>query len=106
MAESTTILFDTLEFSKELRNCGFTEEQAEGLAKAQKNALDQMVDAKDLATKKDMMQLEHNLKKDMLQLEHNLKKNILEVKHDMLRWVVMGFITQTGILIALILALR
>ena len=95
MAELTTILFDTLEFSKELRRCGFTEEQAEGLAKAQKNALDQMVDAKELATKKDMMQL-----------EHNLKKNILEVKHDMIRWVVMGLITQTGVLIALVLALR
>ena len=54
-----------------------------------------MVDAKELATKKDMMQL-----------EHNLKKNILEVKHDMIRWGVMGLITQTGVLIALVLALR
>ena len=36
----TTITFDTLAYSKKLRNAGFTEQQAEVAAEAQKETID------------------------------------------------------------------
>ena len=45
------ITFDTLAHSKTLQAAGMPAEQVEAFAKAQKNALDEMVAAKELATK-------------------------------------------------------
>ncbi len=56
------INFDTLEYMKNLKNSGLTEQQAEGITKATSIAFDQMIDIKTLANKTDLLNLELNLK--------------------------------------------
>jgi hypothetical protein len=52
----TAIYFDTLEYVKSLVKAGFTEKQAETLAKEQTKLIKE-----DLATKKDLIDLEQRL---------------------------------------------
>ncbi len=47
----TAITFDTLEFSKTLQNSGFSQEQADAMAQAQRKAMQEMVAAQELTTK-------------------------------------------------------
>lgn len=50
----TAITFDTLAYSKTLQAAGIPPEQADALAKAQKTAIQEMVEAKELASKHDL----------------------------------------------------
>ena len=52
----TTIAFDTLAYAKRLKAAGFNEEQAEALATAQAELIDER-----LATKQDLRELEYRL---------------------------------------------
>ena len=52
----TAITFDTLKYAKRLKEAGFTESQAEGLAAAQAELIEG-----NLATKRDLKELEHRL---------------------------------------------
>lgn len=52
----TAITFDTLKYAKRLKEAGFTESQAEGLAAAQAELIED-----NLATKRDLKELEHRL---------------------------------------------
>lgn len=45
----SSIAFDTLAYSKTLREAGFSEKQAEALANAQNNAFAEMVNASSIA---------------------------------------------------------
>jgi phage tail tape-measure protein len=74
----TIVAFDTLKFAKRLRESGFTEVQAEALAEAIKDAGGEA----ELATKRDLKELENNLRRDLNEVESNLKHDIKEVKHD------------------------
>ncbi|MCI0734116.1 MAG: CCDC90 family protein [Methylococcaceae bacterium] len=81
----TAIAFDTLKFAKRLKEAGFTEQQAEALAAAEAEFVEE-----NLATKRDMKELEVSLKqdiaevkRDMKELEVSLKHDIAEVKRDM-----------------------
>ncbi|MBV5307206.1 MAG: hypothetical protein J0652_10995 [Desulfobulbaceae bacterium] len=67
----TTITFDTLKYTKRLRAAGFSEEQAEAFAEAQKDTLESAMDTT-LATKVDI----HAVRDDIrgLQLELRLLK--------------------------------
>ena len=47
----SSIAFDTLAYSKTLREAGFSEKQAEALANAQNNAFAEMVNASSIATR-------------------------------------------------------
>lgn len=53
-----SISFDTLAYSRKLQSCGVPQEQANGMAEAQKEAFDQLVDARQLASKQDIARLE------------------------------------------------
>ncbi len=76
------LVFDTHAYVKSLQTVGFTEEQAE----VQANALKTLVE-NDLATKRDMKELENSLKRDMKELENSLKRDMKELelglKHDL-----------------------
>ncbi len=50
----TAITFDTLEFMDELKRSGMKPEAAEAITKATSKALNQMMETKELATKKDL----------------------------------------------------
>lgn len=56
-----TITFDTLAYCKTLQEAGMPIQQAEAMAQAQAKAMSEMIAAKELATKGDIMELEHRL---------------------------------------------
>ncbi|MCI0653005.1 MAG: CCDC90 family protein [Methylococcaceae bacterium] len=70
----TAIAFDTLKFAKRLKEAGFTEQQAEALAVAEAEFI---VD--NVATKRDLEELEVALKRDIKELEVALKRDIKEL---------------------------
>lgn len=76
----TATTFDTLEFSKALQNAGMSQEQADAMAQAQKQAFEHMIATRELATKTDL----------------------LETKYDILKWMFALFVAQTALLIAVL----
>lgn len=78
----TAITFDTLAFSKQLQESGMPQAQAEALAKAQKEAFNELVQAKDFATKQDIVNAEVALKQSIAEN----KKDIIQMKYDLLKW--------------------
>ena len=109
----STITFDTHEFVKRLRECGFTEPQAEVITELQRKATAAAIDQTrqdyhldELATKRD---LDTRIKETELKIElvrAELKKDIKEVevrlsesKAEPVRWVVGMGILQSSLLI-------
>ncbi|MGQ0591409.1 MAG: hypothetical protein ACT4QB_01840 [Gammaproteobacteria bacterium] len=74
----SAIAFDTLKFAKRLKEAGFTEEQAEALADAEAEFIEQ-----NLATKRDIA----DLKRDIKELEVTLRNGIkqLDVRIEQIR---------------------
>jgi hypothetical protein len=108
----TTLTFDTHDFVKKLKVAGFSEEQAEILTDLQKttvlNTLEQArhdYHLDDLATKRDMKELETALARDVKELELKLQKEIAETKADLIRWVVGVGLLQITIIAGLLLRL-
>ncbi|MGH8651043.1 MAG: hypothetical protein ACREYE_02175, partial [Gammaproteobacteria bacterium] len=64
------IAFDTLKFAKRLKEAGFTEQQAEALATAEAEFVQE-----NLATKQDILEL----KRDIKEVEAALKRDIKEL---------------------------
>ena len=84
-----TIAFDTLKYSKRLKDAGVPDKQAEAEVEALAEALE--VNLKDLPTKddltretgllrRDLKELETSLKRDMKELESSLKRDIKELE--------------------------
>jgi hypothetical protein len=97
----TAITFDTYDFVKKLKGAGFSEEQAEVLTDLQKatsqNTLEQArhdYELDDLATKRDLRELE-------LRLELKMSEN----KADLIRWVVGVGLLQITIIAGLMFRL-
>ncbi len=80
----SAITFDTLEYSKSLRQAGFSQDQAEAMAQAQIKALQDMVNAQELVTKKD------------------LQIALAETKHELLKWIVGIAFAQTALTIGIL----
>ena len=83
----SAITFDTLEYSNQLREVGLTELQASVLAKKTSEILKIAVDsakeevhAGDLATKRDLKELELTLKHNLKEVELTLKRDLKEVE--------------------------
>lgn len=113
------LVFDTLLYTKKLRDVGVPQPQAEVQAETIKELI-----ANDLATKQDLKELEVALKRDMKELEVALKRDIAEVKRDMkemeirmtaetvklisqakvdmIKWLMGLFLAQTGVIFTLI----
>ncbi len=103
-----TLTFDTHEFVKKLKSVGFSEEQAETLTDLQKTTvLNTLKQAKhdykldDLATKRDLKELETILRKDIEILRLETKRDIAESKAELIRWVVGVGLLQTTIIAGL-----
>jgi len=108
----TTLTFDTHDFVKKLKVAGFSEEQAEILTDLQKttvlNTLEQArhdYHLDDLATKRDMKELETALARDVKEIELKVQKEIAETKADLIRWVVGVGLLQITIIAGLLLRL-
>jgi hypothetical protein len=96
-----TLSFDTHDFVKKLKGVGFSEEQAEVLTDLQKTTLSNTLeqarhdyDLDNLATKRDLKELELIMRKDAA-----------ETKADLIRWVVGVGLLQTVLITALMLKL-
>ena len=85
----SVITFDTLAYSKKLRSVGFTEQQAEVAAEAQKETIEIVIS-----------ELETRHLNDMA-----TKIDLAEVKADLIRWVVAAGFVQTALIAALLLKL-
>ncbi len=70
------IAFDTLKFAKRLKEAGFTEQQAEALASAEAEFIEQ-----NLATKRDILEV----KRDIKELEVKLEVKIEQIRSDLAR---------------------
>ena len=55
------ILFDTLQYHKKLVTAGLTDKQAEAITNANLDAFTQMLEVKELATKKDLQNTENKI---------------------------------------------
>lgn len=68
--------FDTLEFAKTLKEAKFSDEQAEALAKAVSGIVEEQI-----ATKRDLQELELALRRDIKELETALKRDVKELEY-------------------------
>ena len=74
----SAITFNTLAYSKTLREAGFSEIQAEALANAQSEAFSEMLASSRLATQADIARLDNHvmrLEKQMAEMETRLVKS-------------------------------
>lgn len=97
----TAITFDTHEFVKELKGAGFNEEQAEVITKLQKAAI-----AATLEQAKHDYELDNlATKRDLKELELKVAKDIAESKAELIRWVVGVGLLQMTLITGLLLKL-
>ncbi len=82
-----TIVFDTLALANQLKAAGFTEEQATAITNAQQQSASNALEiAKhdyhldDVATKRDLKELEASTKRDLKELEASTKRDLKEVE--------------------------
>jgi hypothetical protein len=86
----STLIFDTLAFSKKLKCAGFTDQQAEGQAEAfaelfeTKIATKQDIEAFHVATKQDIDSLRISTKQDIQILKNDIQKDFIIFKKEML----------------------
>ena len=108
----STSSFDTHEFFNELKGAGFSEQQAEVITKLQKTTINTTLEQArhdyqldDLATKRDLKELELVLKRDIKELELRFEVKLAENKADLIRWVVGVGVLQTALITALLIKL-
>ena len=78
----TAITFDTLAYSNKLQDAGMSREQADAMAKAQAEAMKELVAAQELVTK------------------HDLYIALTETKHELLKWMMGMMVAQTALIVA------
>lgn len=83
------LTFDTLEFVKTLEKAGIPKEHAEAITTAQKQAFGEMASARDLATRK-----------DLLELEKRLDDKMTAMRADLVKWFMGATLTLLGVMIA------
>lgn len=82
-----TITFDTLKFVERLKAAGVSDAQA----KAEAEAFAEVLNTADVATKRDLKEMESTLRRDMA-----------ELKVDLLKWVVGLLLGQTALLLTVL----
>lgn len=87
----TTITFDTHEFFNELKNAGFSDQQAEVITKLQKTAS---------ASTLEQARVEYEL--DEIATKRDLKEMELTIKHDLVKWIAGMMLAQAGVIAALV----
>lgn len=100
----TTISFDTLQFVQRLRKAGINEGEAEAIAEAVRD----VQDSADVATKYDLALVQQDiaaLRKDVAVIEAKLEVKIAETKSELIRWVVGVGMLQTAMIAGLLMKL-
>lgn len=104
------IHFDTLAFANRLKSAGFTDAQAQVLVELQRETTDQALEqAKhdfhldDLATKRDVKELETELQHSLALIKADTARLIAETKADLTRWIIAAGFLQTTVIIGVLL---
>lgn len=87
----TTITFDTHKFIRRLKEAGIPESQAEAIAEAFQSASGEA----ELATKRDLREME-------LRLEAKIDKATSDLKVDLIKWVTGALIAQAAVIATLV----
>lgn len=108
----TTLTIDTYALVSKLKEAGIPEQQAvaqiEIITKTIDAAIEQArhdYELDNLATKRDLKELEVELRKDIEILRLETKRDIAESKAELIRWVVSVGVLQTVLISALVLKL-
>jgi len=106
----SSITFDTLHFANRLKSAGFTDEQAQVITELQLNVIDSTLEharrdyhLDDVATKRDMKDLESTLKHDIELLRADTRRLIAESKADLTSWIIAAGFLQTTLIIGVLL---
>lgn len=94
---------DTLEVAKEMKAAGFTDGQAEALARAVGRLRDQGF--ADLASKADLKGAELALRSDLREAELRLEGKLAETKAELLKWTMGAIGVQTLVIVGAVVAL-
>lgn len=100
---ATTSPFDTLKFSTQLREGGFTQQQADTLTNSLQEALSATV-----ATKADLDQVKTELKADIVTLREDMTKGFQDVTkgfQDVYKFMLVSTLTIAGTIIGTAIAL-
>ena len=100
---ATTSPFDTLKFSTQLREGGFTQQQADTLTNSLQEALSASV-----ATKADLDQVKTELKADIVTLREDMAKGFQDVTkgfQDVYKFMLVSTLTIAGTIIGTAIAL-
>ena len=95
-----TITFDTLAYARKLKQAGFTDQQAEVAAEAQKEAIETVVADLELRHLSDLA-----TRRDIKELELTFAARIAETKAELTRWIIGAGFLQTALITGLILKL-
>ena len=104
------ITFDTLKFVETLKESGFNEPQAKGMAVAiqevQKSNLDELATKGDVREiKSDIKELEQSTKRDFKELEQSTKRDLAEQELRLIKWVVGSALASVGIIVTALFAI-
>lgn len=94
----TTITFDTHEFIKELKNAGFSEEQAETITKLQKAAVASTLEQARHECDLDHLVTNQSLDARIREAELKSEVKLAETKSDLIRWIVSVALLQTALI--------
>ncbi len=81
MATAFSSRFDPIEYAKQLRGVGVSQEQADIQAQTMEKVISDVLDNQDLATKKDLGELKTEIKND-------LRTVVAELKVDLIKWIL------------------
>jgi hypothetical protein len=94
---------DTLEMAKELKAAGFSEGQAEALARAVRRV--QADAASESVTKADLRETELRLESKIAETALRLENRIAETRTELLKWTIGAIGVQTLVIVGAVVAL-
>ncbi len=96
------VTFDTHEFFNELKNAGFSEQQAEVITKLQKAAVASTLDQARIEYELDTLVTNQSMNTQLRELELRLDAKISDIKYDMVKWIAGMMLAQAGVIAALV----
>ena len=98
----STITFDTHEFFNELKNAGFSEQQAETITKLQKAAVASTLEQARIEYDLDHLVTNHSMDNRLREMELRLGSRFLELENKLVKWGIGLALGQIAVIAALV----
>ncbi|MFI3119920.1 MAG: DUF1640 domain-containing protein [Methylococcaceae bacterium] len=98
----STITFDTHEFFNELKNAGFSEQQAETITKLQKAAVASTLEQARIEYNLDHLVTNQSLDNRLREMELRLDSRFLELENKLVKWGIGLALGQIAVIAALV----